>query len=218
MRHLLARGPLPGPVAALALGMAMPPSARRLVALSGRSNARPTSCPRATPTAVALAPITTRAHPHLAPAPGTHEQPGIVHLASREEDWTIPCSPAILTPDPYVSADLDATPGTDRQVFVVRGCVGLPRRADLTRTRRPDHRRRDRPLRGSRLTTRPSTSIRSRDGCPFRSQRPISAMFAIYARFLVATYTPRAGALVATLLNPQHGGRSTIHYHRISLH
>ena len=116
MRHLLARGPLPRPVAALALGVAVPPAAGLLITLSGRTNARPARHTRAPSPAVALAPITTRAHPYLASAPGTYEQPSIVHLASREEDWTIPCSPAILVPDPYVSADLDAAPGIDRQV------------------------------------------------------------------------------------------------------
>ena len=120
MRHFFPRRPpLPAPraVTTLALGMAMPAAPRSLVTRTGRAQARAPRRPRAVRPAIELTAVAARAHPHLHAAAATHEQPGIVHLASREVDWTIRQNPAILWLDPPANADLRRNPGPDWQVF-----------------------------------------------------------------------------------------------------
>ena len=51
-----------------------------------------------------------------------------------EEGWTIRHDRAILHSEPYASADLGAASDVDRQVFTVRGYVGLFAEPDLTPT------------------------------------------------------------------------------------
>ena len=69
-----------------------------------------------------------------------------------EEGWTIRDHRAILTSEPYASADLGAASDADRQVFTVRGCAGLFAGCDLTPTPARRHRLRTarrRPLIGN---------------------------------------------------------------------
>lgn len=57
-----------------------------------------------------------------------------------EEGWTIRVHRAILPSEPYASADLGAASDSDRQVFTVRGCVGLFAGGDLTAIPQRRHR------------------------------------------------------------------------------
>ena len=97
-----------------------------------------------------------------------------------EEGWTIRHDPAILHSEPYASADLGATSDVDRQVFTVRGCVGLFAEPDLTPTlwvASPHRRRGEAPLADT-------IGSNARQGRAKRPERPDDSADSAHARQL----------------------------------
>ena len=154
MRHIFSNDPFaaPVPITALALGMAVPAAARLLITAPRRSQRFASGKHAALCPAVLLARSqreqmsTWRRHrAHTNTRASSIAPPG-------EEGWTIRDHRAILTSEPYASADLGAASDADRQVFTVRGCAGLFARCDLTPTpqrRHPLSTKRRRPLIGN---------------------------------------------------------------------
>ena len=85
MRHFFVQRPFaaPVPIAPLALGMAVPAAARLLITPPRGAQRFAPGKPAAPCPAVPLTAVAARADENLAPAPGTHEQPRIVHRSSR---------------------------------------------------------------------------------------------------------------------------------------
>ena len=136
MRHLLWANPVAAPtaVAALALGMTVSAASRVLIPASRRAHRFAPSEVTATRRAVLLAPVTARADEHLAPAPGTQKQPGIVHRRPRRGGLDDPQSPGNTALGAVRKCGSGRSLGRDRQVHSVRGCAGLPDPCDLTPT------------------------------------------------------------------------------------
>jgi len=154
MRHFLpARAfAAPAPVAALTLGMTVSAASRVLIPASRRTHRFAPSEVAATRPAVLLAPITARADEHLAPAPGTQKQSGIVHRLPRRGGLDDPQSPGNTALGAVRKCGSGRSLGHDRQVSGVRGCVGLLADSDLTATHERRHRRctrRRRPVTGN---------------------------------------------------------------------
>ena len=151
MRHFLPVSAFaaPAPVAALTLGMTVSAASRALIPASRRTQRFTPSETAATRPAVLLAPITARADEHLAPAPGTQKQSGIVHRLPRRGGLDDPRSPGNTALGAVRKCGSGRSLGRDRQVSAVRGCVGLLADSDLTATHERRHRRctrRRRPL------------------------------------------------------------------------
>ena len=142
MRHFLRTRVFaaPTPVAALALGMAVPAAARLLIPASRRTQRFTPSGATATCSAIALAPVAARADEHLAPASGTEKQAGIVHCSPRRGGLDDPRSPGNTALGAVRQCGSGRSLGRDRQVNVVRGCAGLPGNSDLTPTAERRHR------------------------------------------------------------------------------
>ena len=87
-----------------------------------------------------LAPVTARADEHLAPAPGTQKQPGIVHRRPLRGALDDPRSPGNTALGAVRKCGPGRSLGRDRQVHSVRGCAGLPGPCDLTPTPQRRHR------------------------------------------------------------------------------
>ena len=85
MRHFLVPRPFaaPVPIAPLALGMAVPTAARLLITPPRGAQRLASRQGAAARSAVLLTAVAARADENLASAPGTYEQPGIVHRSSR---------------------------------------------------------------------------------------------------------------------------------------
>ena len=99
--------------------------------------------------AVLLGAVATRADEHLALAPRTQKQSGIVHRSPRRGGLDDPTSPGNTGLGAVRKCGSGRSLGRDRQVNRVRGCVGLFAESDLTPTPGRRHRgcaRRQRPL------------------------------------------------------------------------
>ena len=99
--------------------------------------------------AVLLGAVATRADEHLALAPRTQKQSGIVHRSPRRGGLDDPTSPGNTAYGAVRKCGSGRSLGRDRQVNRVRGCVGLFAESDLTPTPGRRHRgcaRRQRPL------------------------------------------------------------------------
>ena len=142
MRHFLSPAPVVAPtaVAALALGMTVSAASRVLIPASRRAHRVTPSEVAATRPAVLLAPITARADEHLAPAPGTQKQSGIVHRSPWRGGLDDPRSPGNTALGAVRKCGSGRSLGPDRQVNSVRGCAGLPGPCDLTPTPQRRHR------------------------------------------------------------------------------
>ena len=143
MRHFLPVGAFaaPAPVAALTLGMTVSTASRALIPPSRRTQRFTPSGVAAPCSAVALTAITARADEHLAPAPGTQKQSGIVHRLPRRGGLDDPQSPGNTALGAVRKCGSGRSLGHDRQVSGVRGCVGLLADSDLTATHERRHRR-----------------------------------------------------------------------------
>ena len=150
MRHFFSAGPLaaPAPVTPLAFGMTVPAASRVLIPAPRRAQRLTPSEAATTRRAVALPPVTARADEHLALAPCTQEQPGIVHRSSRRGGLDDPRSPGNTALGAVHQCGSGRSLGRDRQVNTVRGCVGLLAACDLTAIAERRHRMgaRTRPL------------------------------------------------------------------------
>ena len=142
MRHFLSPDPVAAPaaVAALALGMTVSAASRVLIPASRRAQRFAPGEVAATRRAVLLAPVTARADEHLAPAPGTQKQPGIVHRSPWRGGLDDPRSPGNTALGAVRMCGSGRSLGHDRQVNEVRGCAGLPGPCDLTPTPQRRHR------------------------------------------------------------------------------
>ena len=198
MRHFLSAGPLAAPaaVAALALGMTVSAASRVLIPASRRARRFAPSEIAATRPAVLLAAITARADEHLAPAPGTEKQPGIVHRSPRRGGLDDPRSPGNTALGAVRKCGSGRSLGRDRQVNEVRGCAGLPDPCDLTPTPQRRHRTGAR-RRHSRSATSVQVGSTSRAGSPGRfsacsvalRRSPQDLICTIYPHFSVAANT-----------------------------
>ena len=140
MRHVRARAFVaPTPVAALALGVTVPAASRVLIPAPRRAQRFTPSGAAATCSAKALAPVAARADEHLAPAPGTQKQAGIVHCSPRRGGLDDPRLPGNTALGAVRQCGSGRSLGRDRQVDVVRGCAGLPDHCDLTPTAERRH-------------------------------------------------------------------------------
>ena len=157
MRHHLRARVLaaPAPGAALTLGMTVSTASRALIPACRRTQRFTPSGVTATCSAVALTAITARADEHLAPAPGTQIQSGIVHRSPRRGGLDDPRSPGNTALGAVRKCGSGRSLGHDRQVSGVRGCVGLLADSDLT----PTHERRHRQC--TRRRRPPISNIRS---------------------------------------------------------
>ena len=138
-----------------------------------------------------------------------------------EEGWTIRNHRAILHSEPYASADLGAASDVDRQVFTVRGCVGLFAEPDLTPTPGWRH-----LIDVGAKRPWPTPSVRTRDkagpqGQSARTIQPIqrtlggslaitsTPMCTVYAHFSVATniWSTSASNRMSTAVYRRSNGR-----------
>ena len=111
-----------------------PPSAppRSAITLNAVPQPRPIMpAYAATCSAIALAPVATRADEHLAPASGTVKQAGIVHCSPRRGGLDDPRSPGNTAFEAVRQCGSGRSLGRDRQVNGVRGCDGLPGNSGL---------------------------------------------------------------------------------------
>ena len=201
MRHFFSSRPFPAtcPITSLAFGVTVPTAPSLLVTVSGRAQRLTPGDTGTCRAAVLLAAVTMRADPHLVLTPGAQEQSGIVHRSPRRGELD---DPAAYSDTGYGAArecGSGRSPGRDRQVFEVRGCVSLFAALDLTRVRARRH------LWASRVhTSRRLTSSQGRNQTQpeeFEAKQGTSArngarhrrivmtrMFAKYAQVSVAAY------------------------------
>ncbi len=141
MRHFFSAHPFPAtyPITSLALGVTVPAAPRLLVTVSGRAQRLTAGDTGTCRAAVLLAAVTMRADPHLALTPGTQEQSGIVHRSPRRGELDDPAAHSDTGYGAARECGSGRSPGHDRQVFKVRGCVSLFAALDLTRVRAHGH-------------------------------------------------------------------------------
>ena len=130
----------PAAVAPLALGMTVPAAPRLLIAAPRRAQRFASGEAAAVRSAVLLSAIAARADEHLALAPRTQNQSGIVHRSPRRGGLDDPRSPGNTSLGAVRKCGSGRSLGRDRQVNTVRGCVGLLAESDLTPTPERRHR------------------------------------------------------------------------------